>query len=71
MYPKACQRISKIDITPTIQRKRNYHLRGPALYLRIIYPEEIKIITQSKEVDVHSLIGNVGGYIGLFLGKDV
>ena len=33
------------------------------------YPEEIKMITQSKEVDIHSLIGNVGGYIGSFLGK--
>ena len=33
------------------------------------YPEEIKIITQSKEVDVHALIGNIGGYIGLFLGN--
>ena len=24
---------------------------------------------QSKEVDFHSLIGNVGGYVGLFLGN--
>ena len=35
----------------------------------INYPEEIKIITQSKEVDGNSLIGNIGGYIGLFLGR--
>ena len=29
----------------------------------------VRIITQSKEVDIHSLIGNIGGYLGLFLGK--
>ena len=32
------------------------------------YPEEIKYITKSKAVDIHSLIGNCGGYLGLFLG---
>ena len=37
--------------------------------IRIEYPEEVKIITQTKDVDVHSLIGNIGGYLGLFLGK--
>ena len=63
--PKACQRISKskVDI--------NFHVRKLAskLYFQIVYPDEIKIITQSKDVDVHSLIGNIGGYLGLFLGK--
>ena len=33
------------------------------------FPEQIKIITQSKAVDINSFIGNIGGYIGLFLGK--
>ena len=37
--------------------------------LAVFYPREVRIITQSKEVDIHSLIGNVGGYLGLFLGK--
>ena len=37
--------------------------------LVIVQAEEIKIIQQYKEVDGHVLIGNVGGYIGLFLGK--
>ena len=35
--------------------------------ITIQYPEEARIITQSKDVDVHSLIGNIGGYLGLFL----
>ena len=63
-YPKACHRISRL----------NYFIKSPPANkkwsLAILYPEEIKIITQSKEVDVHSLIGNIGGYIGLFLGNE-
>ena len=34
----------------------------------ITYPEYARIITQSKDVDIHALIGNIGGYVGLFLG---
>ena len=37
--------------------------------LRIAYPGKQKLIIQSQLVDIHSLIGNMGGYIGLFLGK--
>ena len=33
------------------------------------FRKEVKVISQSKEVDGHSLVGNIGGYIGLFLGK--
>ena len=33
------------------------------------YPRKAKFVTNFKDVDVHSLLGNVGGYIGLFLGK--
>ena len=63
-YPKPCHRISKIrlwDETETNVAKE--------LTFYISYPEEFKVITQSKEVDIHGLIGNVGGYIGLFLGN--
>ena len=37
--------------------------------LTVILPTMAKIITQSQAVDAHSLVGNIGGYIGLFLGK--
>lgn len=40
---------------------------GYMLYFN--YPLKAKFVTNSKDVDVHSLLGNVGGYIGLFLGK--
>ena len=35
---------------------------------QIAYPEKMKIITQQQVIDIHALIGNIGGYIGLFLG---
>ena len=65
-FPKPCNRISKADI--------NYHaysdLSGLGREFKIVfsYPEEIRVITQSKEIDAHALIGNIGSYIGLFLG---
>ena len=37
--------------------------------LLIQFPDKIRAITQSQAIDIHSLIGNIGGYIGLFLGK--
>ena len=66
--PKACERISKARknlIFKPIANLINHDL----WILMITYPEEVKIITQSQDVDVHSLIGNIGGYLGLFLGK--
>ena len=65
-FPKACKRIGRIndEVNPVIDnRARGY------LVFSVIYPNDIKIITQSKEIDVHTLIGNIGGYIGLFLGN--
>ena len=62
--PTACERISRIWY---------YGEEGQAEVnstwaFAMIYPEYVRVITQSKEVDIHSLIGNIGGYIGLFLG---
>ena len=66
-YPKACQRISKLYFKRTDKKiKSNGYFQ-----IDLIYPMDVRIITQSKEVDIHGLIGNIGGYIGLFLGKQV
>ena len=64
---KPCQRISRIKARTKFleQESKSY------LTVGIKYPGEVKIITQSKDVDIHSLIGNIGGYLGLFLGKNV
>ena len=63
-HSKACQRLSYL----------NYEIQnvGKGINWRLIitYPEEVKIIQQYKEVDGHALIGNIGGYIGLFLGTN-
>ena len=37
--------------------------------VNIEYPKRIKEITMVEEVDFQSMIGNAGGYIGLFLGN--
>ena len=64
-YPP-CQGMSKIDydyfddIIPTSKGQ---------LKIMIGYPEQVKIISQSQAVDVHTIIGNIGGYEGLFLGN--
>ena len=63
-FPKPCHRISKIRYDYEIEFPETGELR-----IDITYPEELKIITQSKEVNIHSLIGNSGGYLGLFLGN--
>ena len=65
-YPKSCWRLSKLDYLKLNKRNNN---RNKYWTFTIQYPEDVKIVTQSKEVDEHALIGNIGGYIGLFLGK--
>ena len=65
-YPKPCQVLSKLefgfyesDEDGTVDQ----------FTFDVAFPDAMKIITQSRAVDGHSLLGNVGGYIGLFLGK--
>ena len=65
-YPPACHRISKIGYSHDYEYDSD---RNDTLTLHIIYPFNAKIITQAKEVDIHTLIGNIGGYVGLFLGS--
>ena len=69
----SCQRISKMSIRSLNQYKEEANWKGlvkkPWTFI-MTYPEYIRIITQSKDVDIHALIGNIGGYVGLFLGID-
>ena len=65
-YPKACHRLSKILFA---NQRFLPSTESQTWTLTIGYPDDIRIITQYQEVDVHSLIGNIGGYIGLFLGR--
>ena len=64
--PVPCQEMSAIIYTFESVR---FDMGDDLLRLRISYPNKIRVVTQSKSVNVHSLIGNIGGYIGLFLGS--
>ena len=39
------------------------------LKLMYVYPLSTKVVQQIKAIDFQALIGNICGYIGLFLGK--
>jgi len=60
-----CHEMTGIVSTMSIIKESN--ITSPALMIN--YPEKIKVITQLKSVDAHMLIGNIGGYVGLFLGN--
>jgi hypothetical protein len=65
-HPEPCQEISNIiynfNRMPVISNESVF-------ILIVVYPDKIKLVTQRQSVDVQVLIGNIGGYIGLFLGK--
>jgi hypothetical protein len=64
-YTKPCASMSKIDFTYATES----NLKDETYFgIGIVYPEQMKIISQTQAVDFHSLVGNMGGYIGLFLG---
>ena len=66
-----CQEMINVDVQ-YIDMVKDYNIsdEGP-LQLRIQYPDQMKIITQAPSVDLHALIGNIGGYVGLFLGMSL
>ena len=67
--PKPCQEM------PNIFYKHSFKDTDVDLTVRqtfkiwATYPKKGKVITELRAVNIHSLIGNIGGYIGLFLGK--
>ena len=69
-YPTSCQRLSRISYT-THERETvdDLDFDEDEWGIGVSYRQNFRAITLSKEVDIHSLIGNVGGYVGLFLGN--
>lgn len=64
--PVPCQEMSQLAFTFT----NDFQIGGYEDYpILVVFPEKIRAITYSQAIDIHSLIGNIGGYIGLFLGK--
>ena len=39
--------------------------------IQVTWPDQFKIVKQSRDISIQTLIGNGGGYVGLFLGKRV
>ena len=64
-FPEPCLEMSNLISSMNIYEISN----GTSHQLYVNYPDKIKVITQHKSVDAHMLIGNIGGYIGLFLGN--
>ena len=71
---------SKYSLTPCYEMPyidyKYQYIKGPnqkydakGYLLWFSFPEKAKFVTHFKDVDIHSLVGNIGGYIGLFLGK--
>ena len=67
-FPLPCQEMSFLfyQWTPWVSNDSYESLSFP---ISVMYPDKMKIITQSQALDGHALIGNIGGYIGLFLGS--
>ena len=65
-----CQEMPKIGYKHTFVLSRSSSRPRAKIYsMYVSYPDKMTIITQTQAVDFHSLIGNIGGYIGLFLGN--
>ena len=71
-YPPPCQGISHLALQNVpfhiADFFGNISLRNSPI-LMIGYLDKMKIITQSRLIDGQSLVGYIGGYVGLFLGK--
>ena len=65
----ACVSAETINYIP---QKLELNMYGKdVIHADIVFPDRFKEILMVKAVDIHSAIGNSGGYIGLFLGNDV
>ena len=70
MYLNPCNEMTYLSFKHTTTRLPHLEKMGVKSYpLMIFYPDKIKYVKQSQAIDIHAIIGNIGGYIGLFLGK--
>ena len=65
-YQKPCHEMTYLSFKHTASMTET----GLEYYpIMVFYPDKIKHVKQSQAIDIHSIIGNIGGYIGLFLGN--
>ena len=68
-YPVPCKTISKISFEVTEHQYNETGEQQDLFSIWVDFPDQIKTITQSQEVDMQVFIGNIGGYVVLFLGR--
>jgi len=74
--PPPCEGISnmvyRIDNVPLDSNPESpLYFKPLSIPFVVEYQDKIKVITQSQMVDLQALVGYIGGYIGLFLGKNI
>ena len=66
-YPPACDTLGNLQYS---YDETDLDYGGPNMFESSVnMPNTYKEITQVRALDLHSLVGNCGGYIGLFLGE--
>ena len=65
-----CEEMSKINFgyTEVYNWRNEKPWIGNSFVVIVGFPRNVKVIEQSKAISPNSLIGIIGGYIGLFLG---
>ena len=71
MSLKRCAGAASIVFSYDEENVESGVMNSELFHILIAYPEEYKEVKMVKAVDIHSAIGNSGGYIGLFLGNMV
>ena len=66
---KACASLS--TLTFTYDETDLYGYGSDFFGIKLDYPRQYKETTMIRAIDIQTLIGNAGGYIGLFLGKSI
>ena len=62
-----CETIT--HVSEKYEEIKGFYQSGEQFAVQVIFPNRLRVIRQSKEITFHSLVGNSGGYIGLFLGR--
>ena len=68
-YPTPCEGASNIGFKFYDVPFPGHIFNPSSLMISVSYTNKIKIISQSRLIDGQALIGYIGGYVGLLLGK--
>ena len=70
-YPTPCEGASNIGYEFYNVKFQEQFFDPASLMVSVSYTNKIKIISQSRLIDGQALIGYIGGYVGLLLGKQI